>query len=179
MAQSDSPIYQDLNTSDGRDELGFDERPTSSWPAPTSFPSACNAGDDASCLNLFQARQPRVFGVPPALVSAAASRGRPPPAKTDAEKKNPWLLNEPNERRRASAMPMPGRADRDGRSHGHLQRCISTASAAQMKLTGGDNRTFTAQVVGLLQNSVLQGNVLMSEAALQKHFPDSAATGSS
>ena len=40
------------------------------------------------------------------------------------------------------------------------------------------DRPVTLEVVGLLENSVLQGNLLVSEANFLKMFPDTAAIGS-
>ncbi len=163
MAQSDSPIYQDLNTNDGRNELAFSDDPALAGWDIVSY--RVHSGDDASCLNLFQARQPRVLGVPPALVKRGGFAWSASAAKTEAEKTNPWLMLDAN----SADAPVPIVMDEATATYAlHLDGVGST-----LELTGGDNRKFTGQVVGLLQNSIFQGNVLMSEAAFRKHFPNS------
>src|SRR5690606_36680411 len=59
IAQSDQPIYQDLNSATGRNELGFDDSadsffsPSDQQKAPAQiYPIRVQAGDAASCLNL-------------------------------------------------------------------------------------------------------------------------------
>ena len=183
MAQSDSPIFQDLNTSEGRREMAFSDADDHVLASADIVSFRVHSGDDASCLNLYQARQPRILGVPPALVKRGGFAWSASAAKTEVEKKNPWLLlNEqpkvagtlrvpsakPPEAVSADA-PVPIVLDEATATYAlHLDGVGST-----LELTGGDNRRFTAQVVGLLQNSIFQGNVLMSEAAFVKHFPDS------
>ncbi len=78
VAESDSPIYQNLNTPEGRDELGFDEAAEKLLAGADIVSFRVKSGDDASCLNLYQPLQPRILGVPPASSNAAVLFGRPP-----------------------------------------------------------------------------------------------------
>src|SRR5207302_8616312 len=59
----------------------------------TIYPFRLRAGDDASCLNLYQAGRPRLLGVP-ARFGAEPVRFRftETEARTPEEKANPWLL---------------------------------------------------------------------------------------
>jgi hypothetical protein len=50
------------------------------------------AGDDASCLNLYQPRKPLLFGTPPALVERGGFQFASSLATTAEEKANPWRL---------------------------------------------------------------------------------------
>ena len=56
------------------------------------IPFRLQGGDDASCLNLFQAGRPRVLGVPDELIDRGGFRFAQTEAETDEEKANPWLL---------------------------------------------------------------------------------------
>ncbi len=58
------PIYHDPNSKSGRDALNLPE--TGKWLALRLRP-----GDDASCLNLYAPRNPRVLGVPSSLMVIA------------------------------------------------------------------------------------------------------------
>jgi len=68
VAQSDQPIYHDLNTPEGRRELAFSDEDARRLAGSQVFPLRVRPGDDASCLNLYQPQQPRILGVPKALI---------------------------------------------------------------------------------------------------------------
>src|SRR5205807_991916 len=88
LAESDQPIVRDLNTDDARREIGEKlqiisrnqlggdnqkaEKKTDDALALLMqvkiYSFRVHAGDDASCLNLYQPRKPRIFGVPDALI---------------------------------------------------------------------------------------------------------------
>jgi len=56
------------------------------------YPLRLRAGDDASCLNLFQASQPRIIGVPRSLIDRGGFKFYATEATTPEEQANPWLL---------------------------------------------------------------------------------------
>ena len=56
FAETDLPIYQDLNTPDGRADLSIDEKSEALLAGSQIVSLRVHSGDDASCLNLFQAR---------------------------------------------------------------------------------------------------------------------------
>ncbi len=64
LATSDQPIYQDLQTPAGRADAGFDDSANDKLAGADVIALRVQSGDDASCLNLYQSRQPRVLGVP-------------------------------------------------------------------------------------------------------------------
>ena len=60
MAESLLPIVRDLNSEEGREELNLkDDKLT----GVTITRFRLRPGDDASCLNLYQPRNPRILGV--------------------------------------------------------------------------------------------------------------------
>lgn len=61
FAESAIPLYHDPNTPEGRDALNLTSAPAAKW-----LKFRLRPGDDASCLNLYAPRNPRVLGVPPA-----------------------------------------------------------------------------------------------------------------
>jgi putative ABC transport system permease protein len=81
VAQSDQPIYQDLNTAQGRRELGFSDDDRQLLAGTRTFGLRLRSGDDASCLNLYRPQQPRILGVPKRMIErggfafAAAAAG--------------------------------------------------------------------------------------------------------
>ena len=62
FGQSDVPVLFDLNTKKGREEMALD---ADAIPAKSLVQFRVRAGDDASCLNLNQTREPRLLGVNP------------------------------------------------------------------------------------------------------------------
>ena len=92
FAETDLPIYQDLNSPDGRADLSFDPKSEALLAGCQIESLRVHSGDDASCLNLFQPRQPRILGVPQAMIDRGGFAWSDTAAKTAEEKKNPWLL---------------------------------------------------------------------------------------
>ena len=168
VATSDLPIHFDLNTPEGRRELGFGDADNKRMEQWGLYPFRVAAGENASCLNLYQPTQPRVLGVPESLVDrdgfAWAAEG------SDADSKHWAMLNKPMS------------ADSDGHAIVPVVMDMSTAIyslhlkgvGAQFTIRDATDRPVTCEIVGLLDNSVLQGNVLMSEANFLKLFPDVA-----
>ncbi|HEY2828085.1 MAG TPA: FtsX-like permease family protein, partial [Pirellulales bacterium] len=97
IAQSDQPIYQNLNSADSRSELGFSGLPEKTLVDAESdganiFSLRLQAGDDASCLNLYQPRQPRVLGATQEFIDHGGFAWTATAAKSPEQQKNPWLL---------------------------------------------------------------------------------------
>ena len=64
MAESDQPIYHDLDTPEGREDAGLFAGQDAAAGRVQDLLAARRPGDDASCLNLYRPRQPRILGVP-------------------------------------------------------------------------------------------------------------------
>ena len=58
IAESTLPIYFDLGTVAGRDELGLVDSQQVPLEKTTIVSLRVHAGDDESCFNLYRARQP-------------------------------------------------------------------------------------------------------------------------
>src|SRR6185295_13913355 len=79
------PIVADPGSQDGRDLLGLSNRPEITI---TSF--RVRPGDDASCLNLYEPRDPRIVGVDQAFVAASRFTFSDALAESDDDRANPW-----------------------------------------------------------------------------------------
>jgi putative ABC transport system permease protein len=123
----------------------------------STFRFRVQPGDDASCLNLYQASRPRLIGVPHSIVE----RGGFSFSATLDHPDNPWLqLDEAP----AGAIP-----------------CIVEQNTAMwmLKLGLGDtfevrdeeNRPLQLKIVAMLKDSVFQSQVLISDAAFRQYFP--------
>ncbi|TWT66828.1 FtsX-like permease family protein [Posidoniimonas polymericola] len=168
VAQSDQPLHYDLNTADGRREYAFrrgDSARFANWQIDSL---RVYDGEDASCLNLYQTSQPRVLGAP---------EGFEPPFD--------WAdFRSPRSLKGASGwtdLATDLGADEDGRPVVPVVLDFNTAMYS-LKLYGGVGSRLTIEdsaqsevtleVVGLLKNSLLQGDLLMSEANFLRLFPD-------
>ena len=63
-AESSQPIFQNLDTPDGRAALGFSDAEEKILSQCRIYSLRVHAGDDASCLNLYKPRSPRILGLP-------------------------------------------------------------------------------------------------------------------
>jgi len=154
VAKSAIPIYNDLNTKQGREEFGLDEKIL----AKTNIvPFRVREGDDASCLNLNKATEPTILGINP---SELAGRFKFAGTKhdwslLDADKNVPDIL--------------PGIADQN-----------TVTYALQQKLGGlidykdENGRPFQIRIAGVIQGSLLQGRILIAEKYFIEKFPSQA-----
>jgi putative ABC transport system permease protein len=159
IGESTLPIVKDLNTREGRDALGLDEK---ILEGVSFVPFRVREGDDASCLNLNRAQQPKLLG---AKLHLLDDRG----AFTFA---NGLQLA-----RRWSQLSMSNAIG----MHGDRIPSVSDAASIQWALGKkiGDTlayqdergNNFDVRLVGGLANSVLQGSLIIDEAEFTRRFP--------
>jgi ABC-type antimicrobial peptide transport system permease subunit len=136
-------------------------------------------GDDASCSNVYQARQPRVLGVPQTFVDHYDNDANNTTTITpftwatqaggDALQQNPWHLLDSDMPPHAGTPddPIPVVIDKNTAMYS-LKLYLGTAEQFNVIY---DNRTVTFQVTGLLSNSILQGSLLINETDFTTVFP--------
>ncbi len=119
-------------------------------------------GEDTSCLNLYQANQPRLLGVPQTLIQRGGFVFADSLAKSTEEQKNPWLLL-------LKSLP-------DNR----IPIIVEQNTAMWMLKKGlGDEITLPAEngqilhftIVGLLQDSVFQSEAIIADKFFLDHYP--------
>ena len=163
VAESDQPIVHDINTEAGRAELAFGEAENKQLATCTTFALRVLPGDDASCLNLYKPRQPRVLGVPHAMIERGRFAWGATAAVTSEEQDNPWLLL--NHPLASGAVPVVLDANTATYSL-HLG-----GVGARLVIDDPRGGTVELEVVGLLENSIFQGDLLVSETNFIEHFP--------
>ncbi|MBC8353279.1 MAG: FtsX-like permease family protein [Planctomycetes bacterium] len=170
LAQSSESVFVDLNSEEGREEMLADDKDV--LDGGLVFGLRFKPGDDASCNNLYRSTQPRVIGLTKPFVShfdlksVARFRWMKTEASSDAEKSNPWHLLESKET--VTDEPIPVVIDMNTAMYS-LKPPVNVG--ANLELTY-DDQTIRFHVVGLLENSVLQGSLLISEANFERLFPD-------
>lgn len=181
IAETDVPLFQSFGSGPGRADLekqlrqayrsGPDAPPAPAYLAAKAdldagleevFPLQLRGGDDASCLNLFQAARPRVLGVPDALVARGGFKFYATEAATDAEKANPWLL---------LTKPAPNDAVPVFCENNTAQWMLKKAVGDEFAMPGDDGAPVTFRIVGTLVDSPFQSEVITSEAAFARAFP--------
>jgi hypothetical protein len=166
VAQSDQPIYQDLNTPGGRADLGLSQQAGALVEHCATLALRVESGDDASCLNLYQATRPRVLGVGQGFVHRGGFAWGASQADTPEEKENPWLLVDKKLPDADGTRVVPAVVDYNTATYS-LHKGLGDA----IEMTDGRGRPVRLQIVGMLKNSIIQGDVLIGEAAFLEIFP--------
>jgi ABC-type lipoprotein release transport system permease subunit len=162
LVESMLPIVYDPDSREGRELTGL-----SSAQDVTITPFRVRPGDDASCLNLYEPRRPRILGVTPAFTAQGRFEFQASLADSAEERANPWrLLETPIEAEGGDVVPVI--ADANSMSY-----VLHRALGEDIEITHG-GRTLRLRLVGSLADSVFQGELLMSEANFVRLFPEQA-----
>ena len=163
LAESLLPLYHDPNTSEGREALsivaqrGFD-------PESVSFTRfRVRPGDDASCLNLYQPRNPRIIGAGDTFLQSGRFSFQASLAQTKEEKENPWLLL--NRELPDGAVPVIADAN-------SMTYVLHRKLGDEIVVSRSNGDSARLRLVGALDDSIFQGELLMSEANFLRLFPE-------
>ena len=158
VAESATSVLPDLNNAAGREKAGIltTDKPELAKLLEDSevFSFRVRPGENASCLNLYQTHLPTILGVPESLLKRGGFKF------IDQRKADYWkLLADPRD---------------DG-----LIPVVGDMNTLMFSLHQGPGSTIAVPqsesklaVVGMLDSSVFQGVLLMSEANFQKLFPE-------
>jgi putative ABC transport system permease protein len=163
LAESLLPLHHDPNTAEGREALTLTAQKGFN-PASVSFTRfRVRKGDDASCLNLYQPRNPRILAPSDDFIGSDRFQFQDSLAKTNEEKENPWLLLG-NELADGS---VPIIADANSMTYAlHLKL------GDEISLAQSDGSVARLRLVGALEDSLFQGELLMSEKNFLRLFSD-------
>ena len=164
-ASSDAPIYVDLNDPGAQFDLG-----ANLGADVRIMPLRSSAGEDASCLNLYRPQEPRLLGVSDAFIERGGFQFEESLAQEDET--NPWRLLRGSDGLSGESGAVPAVADI------HSARWILHKKLGE-ELTIENERGETARIrlVGFLKTSVFQSDLIVSEAALLRHFPSRGGYG--
>ena len=158
VAESSIPILFDLNTPEGRSQLGLDDPATTQTLAPMQRAVAfrLKPGENASCLNIYQTSQPTILGVPSEMIERGGFKF------VGAGEANPWPRL--NQRTEDDAIPVFGDMNT-------LQYSLHVGPGQIMEIRSEDGEMVKVKIAGMLDSSVFQGVLLMEESRFQKLFP--------
>jgi len=152
------PVVHDLNTKEGREFFGLDDKKLA---GVSLVPFRVKDGDDASCLNLNRAQTPRLLGVNPQLLqerNAFTFAG----LMDGLNAKEPWnaLKNTGN----SDEVPAIG-------DFNSIMWAMGKKVGDTLDFRDEQGRTFKLRIVGAVANSILQGSLIIDEAALVAKYP--------
>ena len=159
MAESLLPIIHDPNSESGREALNLTD------PALSSVrftPFRLRPGDDTSCLNLYQPRNPRILAPTGDFLSRGRFSFQESLTRSPEERRNPWLLL----RSTLSDGAIPAIADANS-----IEYVLHSKLGEDVVLTHGD-RPLKLRLVAALSDSIFQGELLISEANFVHLFPN-------
>ncbi len=160
VAEAEISLHQDLNSADGRFELGL----STNLEDARFFPFRVLPGDDVSCLNLYIPQTPRVLGAPTEFIQRGGLPFRQTLDLTPDERANPWRLLQ----RDLGPGVIPAIGD------------FNSAQWILHKRLGDDipiAEGVTVRLVGLLDGSLFQSELLIAEDRFAAHFPEREGYG--
>ncbi len=163
LAESLLPIVRDLGSEAEREELGVSSFDDEIFADVSYARFRLRPGEDASCLNLYQAKDPRVLAPEAAFLPEGRFRFGATLAETDEEAANPWLLLN----RVFDDGAVPAVAD-------------ATSLAYALHLSVGDDFVLNREsdnpvrlrIVAALSDSIFQRELIVGEAAFLRLFPE-------
>ena len=165
LADALLPIVHDPSTVEGQDELFvadlFEDGEALAGVGLERF--RLRPGEDASCLNLYQAKDPRVLAPTPAFVAEGRFAFSATAAETPEEEANPWLLLD----REFEDGAIPAIADSTS-----LNYALHIGIGDDFVLNRDTDRPITLRIVGALSDSIFQRELLIGEAHFERVFPD-------
>lgn len=158
VAESDIPLHHDLNSREGRFELGFSEPDAETTAKAQIFPFRVLPGEDASCLNLYRPQKPRILGVSKDVIARGGFQFQ----GTTVTKENPWELLE--DELAPDVIPAIG-------DYNSVQWILHLGLGDELSIQNELGGQLKLRLVGVLQRSIFQSELLISEANFKKYFP--------
>ena len=163
VGETTLPVYEDLNSSQGQDKYALDKE--TNW---TALQFRVSDGDDASCLNLNRAQRPRLLGVDATAIEKLDPFTFSQTADSEKDDASSWsLLTQPLAASADGLPVIPGVIDMNTATYA-LQKGLG--DVIEYETTSGEK--FGVQLVGLLETSLLQGSIIVSEKDFIAEFPD-------
>lgn len=164
MAESALPLVHDPNTPEGREALNLSMGQGTGKLDDLLFTRfRLRPGDDASCLNLYQPRNPRILAPTEDFMRANRFSFQASLARTNEEKENPWLLLDTE----LDGGAIPVLADANS-----LAYVLHLKVGDELMLESENSSPVRLRVVGALSDSIFQSELLMSEKNFLRLFPE-------
>jgi putative ABC transport system permease protein len=157
IGETTLPLVHDLNSPAGREFYNLNSKSVTNLHF---IPFRVRAGDDASCLNLNKAQKPRLLGVDPSVIHESGAFKF---QKTLVNPNAKWGAL--NLRVESDVIPAIGDA-------ASIQWALKAKLGDTIDYEDERGRKFKIKLVGAIQNSILQGNLIISEKHFIERFPN-------
>jgi hypothetical protein len=157
VAESAVPVHIDLAAAEAPFELGL---PTVAGELLGDTAVAAFRvlpGDDVSCLNLYQPERPRILGVPREQIERGGFRFQ----KLSEERALPWTLLDDD---LGGAIPAFG-------DYESMTWILKLGLGDELVIENERGEPIRLRLVGLLEKSLFQSEVLISEEQFERNFP--------
>ena len=162
LAESLLPIVLDLSSEDGRSDLGVSAFDDEVFAATAYARFRVRPGEDTSCLNLYQAKDPRLLAPDAAFVAEGRFGFGRTLADTEAEAANPWLLL--NRVFDDGAVPAIGDAN-------SLAYALHLSVGEDFILNPDTDNPIRLRIVAALTDSIFQSELIIGEQHFVRLFP--------
>ena len=162
LAESLLPIVLDLSSEDGRAELGVSAFDDEVFAAAAYARFRVRPGEDTSCLNLYQAKDPRLLAPDGAFVAEGRFGFGRTMADTEAEEANPWLLLD----RVFDDGAVPAIADATS-----LAYALHLSVGDDFILNRDSDNPTRLRIVAALSDSIFQRELIIGEQHFVRLFP--------
>lgn len=164
VAAADIPLHQDLNSAEGRFELGVQ----ADVGAARFFALRHLPGEDISCLNLYQPTRPHLLGVSEEFIARGQFQFQQTVELSAAERANPWLLLE----RDLGPDVVPAIGDFNS-----VLWILHKGLGDDIVVEDEMGQPVKLRLLGLLHSSLFQSELLVAAEKFQRHFPSRSGYG--
>jgi len=163
LAESLVPLVHDPNTREGREALNLTGDEVSSSLGDESFARfRVRPGDDASCLNLYQPRNPKIIAPTANFLAGNRFAFQDSLAQSSEEKQNPWLLLD----REFADGAVPVIADANSMTY------VLHLKLGEDFVLNQPDGPVRLRLVGSLADSIFQSELVMGEKQFLRLFPE-------
>ena len=155
------PIVHNLNDAAGRDAMNL---PAGGALQRVRFDRfRVRPGDDTSCLNLYQPKNPRIVAATQDFINSGRFAFHSSLAESPEERANPWLLL--NREFEEDVVPVITDAN-------SMTYVLHMKLGDDFVLPGSSERPIKLRLVAALSDSIFQGEMLMAEQPFVRLFPE-------
>ena len=160
FAESLLPIVHDANTTQGREALNLSATNDAATMQDLKFINfRVRPGDDTSCLNLYQPRNPKIIAPPASFLEEDRFTFQ---SSIDPQQQNPWLLLD----REFADGAVPVIADANSLTY------VLHLKVGEDLIVDHAGQPLHLRVVAALSDSIFQSELLMSDKNFVRLFPD-------
>ncbi len=166
MAETLLPIPYDPNLREGQQNLSLSDPALKALEGVKFLSFRVRPGDDASCLNLYQPKDPRVMAAPASLIAAGRFGFAGSLAQSPQEMENPWLLLEKD----SGDGTVPAIVDANSLTY-ILKRKLGDEFVIEKAIDPATGKPVRFRIVAALADSIFQSEFIVSEKNFTRVFP--------